>query len=546
MYRPLCLLSLIAMLAAVLAPGIPAQQAEQSGQRADRGRRSTTSSSTASYYESIGAGAVHGSLVQDNRQQDRTSRSTRTRTQPATNTAASAATSTTTRQRTQPAPRSAQTSGTQPGATQASGAEDNKPQEQAAEQDVPLNQLPPEEIARRLAANTAAQQVNSRNPPTPNVVNQPGPTAEAAPAQSLAQIAVLYLRPATVSVQEGEEFTTALVLSNPQARDFNRLTATLQYNSSAIEPVGGCPLNLAATATTTRTTRDEANGVVNCELDFQEPRNDRNAEVLEVVWRARHEIRSTPLTFLHDDPGETFVGMAGEPSILGSQAREAVGLIDTSVRVAPDPRAFLSDDPSVIRLPWADSEQANQGPQGGVTIALVPRHGMAAVGDVIDVDVVVRNAHASVVDDLGFAVQFDPSALEVVDTDNDNWIAAGVNVWDGPYHTRYPFDLHIDNEADNDLGLITYRMGFSEEIPLSSGVVATIRFRALRPANSLALVFDPEKTAVRDRGEDLLGDPRTEGDGQIAALVRVVRAPVASASRPEAPSTGTWRRGPGG
>ena len=112
----------------------------------------------------------------------------------------------------------------------------------------------------------------------------------------------------------------------------------------------------------------------------------------------------------------------------------------------------------------------------------------------------------------------------------------GVNIWDGAYHRRFPFDIHVTNRADNRTGVISYHMGFSEEFPLPQGVVATIRFRVLRAGVPELLSFDPERTAIRHLGENQLGDPAEIGDGLTDLLLETPVAPVAGAT--EAASSG--------
>jgi hypothetical protein len=120
----------------------------------------------------------------------------------------------------------------------------------------------------------------------------------------------------------------------------------------------------------------------------------------------------------------------------------------------------------------------------------------------------------------------------VVDTHEGNWIEQGVNIWDGGYHELFPFDLHVANTADNAAGHIEYRMGYTQETILAPGTLATIRFRVKRRGRLLALSFDPEHTAVRFLGEDLLGDPEDEEDGAEGVVLNLPPA------RPASPASG--------
>lgn len=489
-----------------------------------------------SYWERIGSGTVHGTLVNENREQDRSARRSRSRSRPE-----SAETSApSTPQRTRPArsrrEREGSTEAPPPGEEQGEAQQAQAEEAPASAAQQPARDLTPgQEMIPAMAAARAAQGggAGAEAGDQQGAAQAPRPVGNAMP---LAQTAVVFLTPTTVNVLEGEEFATTLELRNPQGRPFNRIAVCIAYNSAAIEPLGRRPLTLMQEAAEVRVEHSESAGLVWCELQFDSPRADARAQVVEIRWRARREVRSTPVVFLREGAGETFVGMAGGESILGNPARESQGVVDADVRISPNLAPHLaSDEAGTVRLPWVDTGQTEEAPVGGISLHLSPRRGSTSVGDYLDVDVVVQNPMSAVADDVAFAITFDPEAVEVIDTHSGNWIERDTNIWDGPYHQRYPFDLHIENSADNQRGRIVYHMGFSQEMPLASGVIATVRLRALRPSDGVALRFDPERTAVRSLGENLLGSPGEEAAALVGATVAVTRQPVAEHRPPAGP-----------
>jgi hypothetical protein len=332
-------------------------------------------------------------------------------------------------------------------------------------------------------------------------------------------MAVLYFTPTTVSVMEDEQFETTLRLSNPGGQTFDRLNVELLYNAAAIEPLGYQAEQAGRSAERIDLKTNAETGRMGLEMVFSRERQDQLASLVTIQWRARREVRATQVVFLSRDEARTFVGLPAGGSILGNTERDAPGVIQTSVRVAPN--FSLTPVEGSSALPYVDLGQSAVAPIGGVNLTLRPRQSTASVNGLVDVDVVVSNPDSARVDSIRLFIRFDPDALQVLDTHSGNWIERDINIWDGHAHEMFPWDIHIANEANNSLGRITYAMGLVEEMPLPSGVLATIRFRVKSPAGSLPIAFDPERTSVRLLGEDQLGDPLAEGDGLRDTVVEV-------------------------
>ena len=165
---------------------------------------------------------------------------------------------------------------------------------------------------------------------------------------------------------------------------------------------------------------------------------------------------------------------------------------------------------------------------GGVTLSLRPRTTNPSVGDTFLVDIVYSNPRRTDIDTVKLQVRFDPKVLQVVDYDDDNWITRDVNIFDGEYHDDLPFDFHRKNVAYNATGEIHYWMGFSSKVRVpTSGVIATIKFKAVAPTASTEVAFDLQedqrehRTAVSFLGFNLIGIPGERLNALRSASVSV-------------------------
>jgi hypothetical protein len=477
LWTPLTLLAAVLLLTLVgTAPMVWAQEAEANSR------------------SSSGGETVHNSLVQDSRPPREQAASTSTR-----------------RNRQEQETRDASE------ATDASEAEREQvtPQEAAQQR------------ARDLAMGRAGPSGSSQTQPSPRGNGRARQSVREMRSQADPTMPVLFFQPASVSVLEGEEFTTTLELSNPAGRRFDCVSVHLQYNASAIEPISQIDLPIYRSTDDMRVAFNPAQGTVTCDIVFHDARVDQRIRLLSLVWRARREVRSTEVLFDVSDegPAQTFVGMLEGESILGSEQRDSHGVISARVRVDPDLSASFIPGDMDGSVPWMATGVTEEVSQGGMGLNLSPRESPSS--RVLDVDVVISNPNALQAEDILFELDFDPETLAVVDTHSGNWIEMGVNIWDGAYHRRFPFDIHVTNRADNQRGVISYHMGFSEGMPLPQGVVATVRFRVLRPNVPVLLSFDPEHTALRHLGENQLGDPGVSDDGLTGLLLEGPATPVA-------------------
>jgi hypothetical protein len=207
------------------------------------------------------------------------------------------------------------------------------------------------------------------------------------------------------------------------------------------------------------------------------------------------------------------------------------GLLDATVAIEPTngtvELAETNENPfSAVAL----ATNINSGTaEGGLLLQLQPRQPTVKVGQDFLVDIVYRNPKRADMDTVKLKLRFDPEVLQVVDSDEGNWITRGVNIFDGAYHEDLPFDNHRKNTVYNSLGVINYDNGFGSRTPIpEEGVIATIRFKAVAPAVSTPILFssndenalDPD-TSISFLGFNLIGIPGKRQQAMSNAAVAV-------------------------
>lgn len=164
----------------------------------------------------------------------------------------------------------------------------------------------------------------------------------------------------------------------------------------------------------------------------------------------------------------------------------------------------------------------NSQARANLTMTIEPSSATVGPNQQFDMELVLNNLDNLSFDTLQLWIIFDPTYLQVKDTDDGNWIIAGTNILDTPYHTTFPFNFHMDNSADNLLGEIVYNEGVLGTTINSSGTFAKITFLTLDKLTSQTTVsFQKDvlkDTAVLRGGENIL-------DGFSGANVSVVPEP---------------------
>ncbi len=342
--------------------------------------------------------------------------------------------------------------------------------------------------------------------------------------QANLDVVVLYFEPMDMVVRVGEEFKTSVRLSNPKSRGFTRMFLALQYNPEVLLPLEVNDLALQADMRTPAKAHVyESRGLLTYEVEFASELALRKHNLLTVKWRALAPASYSAVTFSSFDQRDTTLAHRGE-DILGDPGILGDGTIEATVRVLP---LSPEDEPEIL-TGTTITDYTGPVTIGGVKLALRSDTRKVRLGEEFLVDIDFENTQQTLVDMIHVIVRFDPRVLQVVDYDEENWITRGVNVYDGLYHEKFPFDRHIKNVASNAKGEIDYYMGISESQLLADrGTLGTIVFRAIRPAaNTSISFFTPPRlyargTRVTCMGINVLGDLTTAGDGVENLAIKI-------------------------
>lgn len=341
-----------------------------------------------------------------------------------------------------------------------------------------------------------------------------------------------------VNVLEKKKFVTRLALFNPRSSEFSQIDASIKYDPQLIRPVGvddsTVSSNLSAPA---RVLVDQHRGMLSLAADFATSRSDSFLTVAKIQWQALEPVASTPIVFLNtdehpsgvfNDRGENILHQRSDGLV---QSSRNAGLLDATVAIEPEGGTIeLAEDSGNPFSAVALATNINSGTaEGGIQLYLRPRRNTVGIGENLLVDVLYRNPRRADMDTVKLKLRFDPEVLEVVDTDDGNWISRGINIFDGAYHDDLPFDHHRKNQAHNNLGLIVYDMGFGSRTPVpEEGVIATIQFRAKAPTPATAISFSTRgdgatdsDTSISFLGFNLIGVPGARQQAMTDASVSV-------------------------
>lgn len=339
-----------------------------------------------------------------------------------------------------------------------------------------------------------------------------------------------------ISAVQGGKFVTRAVFRNGHRSAFRVVDIALKYDPQILRPEGIDDSALESLLTApSQANVDARRGRITYHAEFSEPRRDDLFTLFRVEWKALAPAQHTAIAFVNQPNFPTRV-LEGGKNVLQPkeedteiEVSENSGLLDADVTVIPDNQTAQEIEeagPEFTGIQIANN--ISQGTaEGGITLALRPRQRSVRTGEDFFVDIVYANPKKAEMDSVRLKVVFDPKVLQVVDYDDENWISRGTNIYDGEYHEDLPFDFHVRNAAYNLTGEIYYEMGFANRVRVpSSGVIATIRFRATAPSPSASIAFDlsegeNSRTSISFFGFNLIGTPGDRAAALANAAVSI-------------------------
>jgi hypothetical protein len=339
----------------------------------------------------------------------------------------------------------------------------------------------------------------------------------------------VYLTPPFQHVAPGDRFINRLVCYNARADRIDRIDLWVRYDTRLVEPVWVDvePLKaLSGNRLTVRGWREE--GYVRIEATLSPPLIEAVKALAEIHWRAKEPSLGTRIE-LEAPPGERVALYGKGQNLLQATYLSSAPTFGENVRIAPrdqpDVGMRMVEETRRLDLPSLPTAPAER-----VRLAIVAPDEFVDAGAEATADVVLLNPAAAPIDTLRFRIRYDPRAVQILDADENNYIAKGINIFDGDFHEAFPFEYHARNRVDPASGTIDYEVGATRgPIPYPGGTVARIAYRLLRQADKAAFWFEWRDPVTGEATTAVAGDGRSLidlGDAPASSVLHGVRVAV--------------------
>lgn len=376
------------------------------------------------------------------------------------------------------------------------------------------------------------------------IPGQPGtkPGKPAAPAEKLLdekkesqhKFMSLYLTPASIVTKPGETLNTELHLMNLDRLQADRIDIVLHYPPEYLELVAVHQDGLKdVLADEAYTAFDEEKGEIYYRAQFKTPVSPIGMKLLNFVWKTLQPADSLQISL---SSGDGVSGVYMGKQLVTENAFGATGTIEGAgirvVTASPTVSAGqrIVKDPAIDFAPARASGTPSMGSQPPALTLDYAKKEFYDEGEWVVFDIMIDNPDRTSIDEVSFTLRYNPDVIEFVDTDKGNWVSAGANILDGPFHGDWPWDTHIANRIDAKSGRIEYHVATAQIAPRSSGVIARAFGRLKQVATDPLLVWVREPVAGKKRlttgiylmGKDLLGS--LDGEETVKTAARPEKA----------------------
>jgi len=296
---------------------------------------------------------------------------------------------------------------------------------------------------------------------------------------------VLYISPLNSSHEIGEEFTSEVKFYNPIKAVVNHITVNLSYDPAIlkVDYVDDTVLRSLVNLNSDNQI-DHTTGKIIYNADFSQPSVLSDTTLLEIGFTVLSKNASSSISFVFEGDSPTTISN-NDSDVLGDEKLENDGVINAIIETYDPKDENLNEELFISPITLRDQKVKTE----NVSLNLVSKKSSYDVDEEFIVDVVLKTKEPIFIQSLELCINFDPKKLEVLDWDEGNWIRRDINIYDGDYHNKFPFDFQIKNDADNSAGTIEYKMGLTSDVEINSGVVASIKFKALEKVNATSIKF---------------------------------------------------------
>jgi hypothetical protein len=332
------------------------------------------------------------------------------------------------------------------------------------------------------------------------------------------------------------EFWTQLQVDSNVPTRFDHIRVVLDYPADVVHFEGVNDLAISAKLDGEPTAMvDHKRGLLIYDAKLADPMFVTEAPLLAFRWKALRTSDASEIKFSNFEGSYSELSLGGG-DLIGSQSIPGDGTLSLLFNVLPTDADEIAALEDAAAFDFGSFERT-----GGVKIRAEIQKEPVVLGEPFHIDLIFDNTADSAVDGIELSMSFDPSFIQVVDTDLDNPITAGINILDGAFQEKFPFDFHIDNTVYPSMGRIRYAKGLSSQDTLRGvkGTFARIYAIPVRATAGTYLKFNfaasegYPTTRVTYVGEDVLGDPTVNHDGTRDLVFPIFNPSDRVASRTE-------------
>lgn len=322
----------------------------------------------------------------------------------------------------------------------------------------------------------------------------------------------LYMTPAAQSLQVGEKFATDWRMLNMNSLPVTTLVIAMTYPPEVLKPISVHQDTLKPLLKSDPQFEvNEAAGQMIYRAEFKAPYSSSELKMLTIEWQALSPAQQAQI---RTSAGKTVTNAFSTTSALTQTmigAPDAVSGAEVQVlapgKAIPGGLRFVSPSLHDLQPILAGFPDQTRLKPPSLWINQ-PTEGRLAAGQWMVVDVGLDNPDHMVFDELKLALKFDPNAVEVADSDENNSIHRGVNILDGPFKRNWDWTVQYRNDVDNVQGTILYHVGTENMGEQPSGIVARIFVRARQPVKApvFSWIWDPGDARRVSTGVFLMGD----------------------------------------
>jgi hypothetical protein len=273
-------------------------------------------------------------------------------------------------------------------------------------------------------------------------------------------------------------------------------------------------------------TIDAENGLISLDIQAKKDPIAWNGLIAQFTCIPLHEAQ-TNISFLFINPEKRDAAKEPLTSLslfkkdqLGTRFSAADGVVNLDMHIFEN--RDMAKKSSIITKKGDDLLEDSSAE--AASLVLIPREKQVSVGDIMEIDVCLKNPGKTVFDSIGLLIAYNTRVFEPVDGEE---AVSGINIQDKKYKSNFSMDFPLLNVIDEEKGIIDYRKKAMRKPVSSEGVFATVRLRAIKPTKKTTFrMFISSKgeeptTGVSYRSQDRLGNPSDPFDGVETCSVGV-------------------------